>query len=103
METQWPIYTVFYYLQVLELYFENIAERQLLFDFFSMHLLTLHDKERRFIDPPILSSSSSDADDGEDGNGEAWNCYFCILFTDDFFYKHFHQWLLCEIGFSTHC
>lgn len=66
IETQWPIYTVFYYLQILELYFENIAERQLLFDFFSMYLLTLHDKETRSIDPPILSSSSSSSEDEMD-------------------------------------
>ncbi|CAF2502558.1 unnamed protein product [Rotaria sp. Silwood2] len=63
IETQWPIYTAFYYLQLLEIYFENIAERQLLFDFISIYLLTLHDKETRQINPPILSSSSSSDDD----------------------------------------
>ncbi|CAF0859914.1 unnamed protein product [Adineta steineri] len=59
-ETQWPIYTVFYYLQLLEVYYENLAERQLLFDFISIYLLSLHDKERKLSDPPILSSSSED-------------------------------------------
>ncbi|CAF0810931.1 unnamed protein product [Adineta steineri] len=59
-ETQWPIYTVFYYLQLLEIYYENLAERQLLFDFISIYLLSLHDKERKLSDPPILSSSSED-------------------------------------------
>jgi hypothetical protein len=62
IDTQWPIYTAFYYLQLLEIYFENIVERQLLFDFFSIYLLTLHDKETKSINPPILSSSSSDDD-----------------------------------------
>lgn len=65
METQWPIYTAFYYLQLLELYFENIAERQLLLDFFSMYLLMLHDKETRTINPPILTSSSSSSDNDD--------------------------------------
>ena len=60
METQWPLYTAFYYLQLLEIYFENIAERQLLFDFFSISLMALHDKETKSIDPPILSSSDDD-------------------------------------------
>lgn len=60
METQWPLYTAFYYLQLLEIYFENIAERQLLFDFFSISLMALHDKETNSIDPPILSSSDDD-------------------------------------------
>ena len=63
MENQWPLYTTFYYLQLLEIFFENIAERQLLFDFFSIFLLELHDKETKAIDPPILSSSSSDDED----------------------------------------
>jgi hypothetical protein len=60
MEIQWPIYTTFYYLQLLEIYFENLAERQLLFDFFSIYLLTLHDKQTKSFDPPILSSSFDD-------------------------------------------
>ena len=60
METQWPLYTAFYYLQLLEIYFENIAERQLLFDFFSINLMALHDKETKPIDPPILSSSDDE-------------------------------------------
>jgi hypothetical protein len=59
IEIQWPIYTAFYYLQLLEIYYENLAERQLLFDFFSIYLLSLHDKETKSFDPPILSSSSS--------------------------------------------
>ena len=63
LESQWPIYTAFYYLQLLEIYFENTAERQLLFDFLSISILTLHDKETKSIDPPILSSSSSSDDD----------------------------------------
>jgi hypothetical protein len=63
METQWPLYATFYYLQLLELYFENLAERQLLFDFVSINLLSLHDKETKPFDPPILSSSSSSDDD----------------------------------------
>ncbi|CAF0823620.1 unnamed protein product [Rotaria sp. Silwood1] len=65
IETQWPIYTAFYYLQLLEIYFENIAERQLLFDFISIYLLTLHDKETKPINPPILSSSSSSSSDDD--------------------------------------
>ncbi len=63
IEIQWPIYTAFYYLQLLEIYFENLAERQLLFDFFSIYLLTLHDKQTKSFDPPILSSSSSSDDE----------------------------------------
>ncbi|CAF1541075.1 unnamed protein product [Rotaria sordida] len=66
IETQWPIYTAFYYLQLLEIYFENIAERQLLFDFISIYLLTLHDKETKPINPPILSSSSSSTSSDDD-------------------------------------
>ncbi|CAF1376657.1 unnamed protein product [Adineta ricciae] len=63
IETRWPIYTAFYYLQLLEIYFENVVERQLLFDFISIYLLTLHDKEIKSLNPPILSSSSDDDDD----------------------------------------
>lgn len=62
-ETQWPLFTVFYYLQLLQIYFENLAERQLLFDFASIYLLELHDKETHSFDPPILSSSSSSEDE----------------------------------------
>lgn len=60
IEIQWPIYTVFSYLQLLEIYFENLAERELLFEFFSIYLLSLHDKETKSFNPPILSSSSED-------------------------------------------
>ncbi|UJR27944.1 hypothetical protein I4U23_009204 [Adineta vaga] len=64
-EVRWPIYTAFYYLQLLEIYFENLVERQLLFDFFSIHLLTLHERETKSLNPPILSSSSSSSSDDE--------------------------------------
>ena len=63
-ETKWPLYTAFYYLQLLEIYFENLAERQLLFDFLSIYLLELHDQESKPIDPPILSSSSDEDNQG---------------------------------------
>ncbi|CAF1066246.1 unnamed protein product [Rotaria magnacalcarata] len=66
IETQWPLYTAFYYVQLLEIYFENIAERQLIFDFISISLLALHDKETTSIDPPILSSSSSSSSCDDD-------------------------------------
>jgi hypothetical protein len=65
IEIQWPIYTAYYYLQLLEIYYENLAERQLLFDFISIYLLSLHDKETKSFDPPILSSSSSSDDDDD--------------------------------------
>lgn len=65
IDIQWPIYTIFSYLQLLEIFFENLTERQILFEYFSMYFLSLHDKETKSFDPPILSSSSSSSDDDE--------------------------------------
>ncbi|CAF0990795.1 unnamed protein product [Didymodactylos carnosus] len=70
VETQWPIYTAFYYLQLLESLFENLAERQLLFDFITTSLLSLHDKETKTNNPPILSSDESNYDKDESDESE---------------------------------